>query len=366
VPRISLENTTVKSLPLPEIGTVDYWDEKLPAFGCRVSQGGAKTFILKLHNSRRAIGRYPIISLADARTEAKRLLAEKTLGKQRPQSMNWKQAVDNFIESRRDKCRAGTVDEYKRLLDVHFPFQGQLAAVSHDEFERKLKRIGKPSERNHALAVAKTFFGWAVQHRYIIDNPTVAFSLNRTLSRSRVLSDDELKHVWKAAGEIEGSFGKIVKLAILTGQRRGEIAALDHAWIGADTVALPASITKNKREHEFPIGASSRALLPSEGKGRVFPARGKPDQPFNGWSKGKAELDKKCGVADWTLHDIRRTVATNLAALGVQLPVIERLLNHVSGSFGGIVSVYQRHSFMPEMRAAVEKWETHLLELLAG
>jgi integrase len=100
--------------------------------------------------------------------------------------------------------------------------------------------------------------------------------------------------------------------------------------------------------------------------GLLFPARGQSVRPFSGWSKRKIELDRLCGASDWTLHDIRRTVASNLAALGVALPVIERLLNHVSGSFGGIVSVYQRHSFMPEMRAAVEKWNKRVLDILAS
>ena len=97
----------------------------------------------------------------------------------------------------------------------------------------------------------------------------------------------------------------------------------------------------------------------------LFPARGRSETCFNGWSKCKATLDTLSGVADWTLHDLRRTFASNLAASGVQLPVIEKLLNHVSGSFGGIVAVYQRHNFMPEMRDAIEKWGARLNKILS-
>lgn len=367
MPKISLESTTVKSLPLPESGTVDYWDAKLPAFGCRVSQGGAKTFVLKLRNSRRAIGRYPIISLADARAEAKRLLAEKTLRKRQPQSITYERARETFIAEKEKELGAGTVGEYERLLG-RLSFQGRIGGISPEDFVRKLDRIKAPSERNHALAAAKTFFTWAYNRRYIEDDPTRGLSVRGGTSRSRVLSDDELKRVWIAAGEIGSSFGTIVRLLILSGQRRGEIASLQKLWINLEdkTITLPAEIVKNRREHTFPIGTMASSLLPlPEGTddGCLFPARGKAT-PFNGWSKAKAELDEKSGVSEWTLHDIRRTVATNLAALGVALPVIERLLNHVSGSFGGIVAVYQRHSFMPEMRAAVEKWESCLLELV--
>lgn len=83
--------------------------------------------------------------------------------------------------------------------------------------------------------------------------------------------------------------------------------------------------------------------------------RGKPSVTYNGWSKDKQVFDKSCGVSNWTPHDLRRTFASNLAALGVSLPTIEKLLNHVSGSFSGIVAVYQRHNWLPEMRDAVSK-----------
>jgi integrase len=96
----------------------------------------------------------------------------------------------------------------------------------------------------------------------------------------------------------------------------------------------------------------------------IFPARGKPSTPFNGWSKAKAQLDQLSGVHNWTLHDLRRSYATNMARLGVPLHVIERLLNHVSGSFGGIVSVYRKHQYMDEMREAVHKYENWLKNLL--
>jgi len=275
-----------------------------------------------------------------------------------------------FLEDKAQECRPGTVSEYKRLLAVHFPFHGQLAATTHADFERKLKRVDALSERNHALAAAKTFFTWAVKHRYVTENPTVAYSLVGRPSRSRVLSDDELKRVWKAAKEMGGNFGAIVELLILTGQRRGEIAALQTPWLNLDdkTITLPAEITKNKREHTFPIAALAASIVSPQVPNStiMFAARGKSGTSFNGWSKSKVALDKLSGVTGWTLHDIRRTVASNLAALGVALPVIERLLNHVSGSFGGIVSVYQCHSFMPEIRAVVEKWNNRVLDILAS
>jgi integrase len=95
----------------------------------------------------------------------------------------------------------------------------------------------------------------------------------------------------------------------------------------------------------------------------LFPARGYTDKPFMGFGASKLALDK-CGVRDFTHHDLRRTFATNMAALGVRLEVTEKLLNHVSGSLGGIVGVYQRHDFKDEMREAIAKWEAKLSALV--
>ena len=155
-----------------------------------------------------------------------------------------------------------------------------------------------------------------------------------------------------------------MRLLILTGQRRGEITQLTGAMVGKDTITLPAWLAKNSRQHTFPLGCMANAFLtprrPSDAL--FFPALGKTT-PFNGWSKCKPKLEKRCGVYDWTLHDLRRTFASGLASIGVQLPVIERLLNHISGSFGGIVGVYQHYDFFPEMQDAITLWEEHIHKL---
>jgi len=95
----------------------------------------------------------------------------------------------------------------------------------------------------------------------------------------------------------------------------------------------------------------------------LFPARGR-DTPFNGWSKAKAALDKLAGVADWTLHDLRRTFATNMAQLGTPPHVVEKLLNHRTGTISGVAAIYNRYQFMDEMRQAIEKYDHHLAKLL--
>jgi integrase len=187
--------------------------------------------------------------------------------------------------------------------------------------------------------------------------------------------------VYRAALKNEDPFSHIVSLLILTGQRRGEIGALRRQWVNAKelTITLPDFITKNGLEHTFPYEHGVAAVLkrvPEQGD-YLFPAsrahvRGKPTTTFNGWPKYKEEFNKRCGVSGWTLHDLRRTFATNLAALRVPPHIIERLLNHKFGSIqnqtdgtvSAVAEVYNRYAYMDEMREAVSKWESHLTSLL--
>jgi len=172
-----------------------------------------------------------------------------------------------------------------------------------------------------------------------------------------------LKSVLSVARSASSDFHNIVELLVLTGQRRGEIAALRVEWIDFKkrTITLPPSITKNKRQHTFPLGKTAETPLKRGAKESVlFPARGKAT-PFNGWSKAKPAFDRGCPIEPWTLHDLRRTFATNLAPLAVPVHITEKLLNHVSGTTGGIVAVYQRPAYLDEMRAAVAAWEKHLV-----
>ena len=135
---------------------------------------------------------------------------------------------------------------------------------------------------------------------------------------------------------------------------------------------LPRERTKNAEPHALPVVSGMKALLADvprfEGSDFVFTTNGRT--PISGFSKAKINLDAAITglnggkpVPPWRLHDIRRTFATNMAKLGVSLPVVEKLLNHVSGSFGGVAGIYQRHDFADEKRNALERWSRYVLEL---
>lgn len=214
-----------------------------------------------------------------------------------------------------------------------------------------------------------TFLRFCARRNYISFNPIADLEKPPLpAARERILSDDELRAVWTAAQRTNGHFGIIVKLLILTGQRRSEIANLRAEWLNENSCTIPASHTKNKRAHTFPIGGMTSAIigpLLSE-MSFLFLARGGPGKSFNGWSKAKAQLDKLAQIGPWTLHDLRRTYATNLQRLGIKLEVIEALLNHISGTRAGIVGVYQRHAYEAEMREAVMTYEAWFARNING
>jgi integrase len=153
-----------------------------------------------------------------------------------------------------------------------------------------------------------------------------------------------------------------VRLLILMGQRRGETAALQDLYYSDNqqTVTLPADVTKNGREHTFPVGPMAAEILARNVRKErpsslLFQAVGS-DNPFSGWSKCKAELDKLAPIAPWTLHDLRRTFRTTLGQLKVRPDIAERLVNHVSARTD-MEETYDLYTYLPEMREAMEKWE---------
>jgi integrase len=191
----------------------------------------------------------------------------------------------------------------------------KLSELSPHDLRKSLDRLHHtPTEQQHAFVVLRAFIRWAHRKHYCETNPMERMQAPwRYIPRERVLTGDELRAVWLAAGN--DTFGRIVKLLILTGQRVGEITKLTGTMVADDTITLPAWLAKNSREHTFPLGAIAKAIL-GETPDRdtcVFPALGKKT-PFNGHSPCKRGLDKRCHVSDWTLHDLRRTFATGLAS----------------------------------------------------
>ncbi len=369
-----LTDLSIKRLRVPVNGRVTYTDDTLPGFSVRVTASGVKTFTLMYGRNRKriTIGRYPAITLAEARAKARELVAQRTLGKEDLPTIKFEDAVPIFLASQypEHSLKPRTRAEAERVLRKHFlaPFRYELLhTIATHNVTQIVDRMRKtPSEARHAFAIIRLFFNWAEKRRYVPKSPCWGVDSPRASPpRERVLSKDEIKTVLIAARESSNTYTTIVELLLYTGQRRGEIAGLRHEWIDWEnrTITFPAAITKNKRAHTIPFRTRVEELLRrGKDKGILFPGRG-VDTPFDGWSKSKPRFDARCPLPHWTLHDLRRTFATNLAALGVPVHVTEKALNHVSGTTGGIVAVYQRHTYEREIGEAMAAWSSCLEEL---
>ena len=370
----------VRSLKPPAAGYAYVWDTALHGFGIRLSaKSGSKTFCVLIGKGRRqTIGRYgprpPDITLAEAREAARRILAEKTLGKVRPTHTAFEDARDAFLADCETRLRPITLKLYRRLLMTHFPFgRASIGDITPRQVVRALNHL-KPGEKEHAHRTGRTFFRWCVGQHIIERSPMETIARPPVgKPRERVLTADELEAVYSTAHKAKNGFQRLVCLLIHTGCRRGELTQLRWDHIGPDTITLPGEITKNKRGHTFPIGPKTQALIatfPSvDYSPYVFPSsrdhvKGRPSTVMTGYSAAKHAFDEECGVTGWTLHDLRRTFSTGLASLGVAPHVIERLINHSTGVISGVSATYNRFAYMPEMREAALKWERHLASFL--
>ena len=226
-----------------------------------------------------------------------------------------------------------------------------------------------PILANRMHAVLSKLFRYADAKGLPVTNPCTNIERNKEHARDRVLDDKELRRVWIAARELGHPFAGLVRLLILTGQRRNEIA--DLRWSEIDLkgrlLHLPAARTKNAKPHDVPLSDPAMVIIKDLPQmvdaDHVFTVKRRPITDF---SRMKERLDQASGVTDWTLHDIRRTVASGLQRLGVRLEVTEAVLNQRSGSMAGIVGVYQRHDYAAEKRDALARWADHVDALVSG
>jgi integrase len=225
---------------------------------------------------------------------------------------------------------------------------------------------------NRTLAAVSKLFNWLVARDALAFSPVTGVErLHKEEARTRILSDDELRAVWLAC-EHEGALGQAIRLLILTGARRDEVGRCDWQELDEDRRlwTLPAGRTKNAREHAIPLSLQAWTLIEARprfaGCPFVFSADGK--RPVNNWAEVKRRISARAGIAaeSWRLHDLRRTAASGMQKLGIPVPVTERALNHLSGTFRGIVGVYQQHDYADEIRIALQRWADRVDEIVGG
>jgi integrase len=364
------------------------FDAEQRGLAVRVLASGAKSYMVQYSIGRQKrrvpLGSVQAISLAKAREAARAVMGQVAMGMD--------VAADRRAKNERAKAEAirermtlsNLVAEWKRL---HLAKRRESYAA---EAPRALERAfsdwwARPAERLDKAAVVKVLdklspslhravgaygracFGWALKRGTVNANPFLGLpGFSTTKRRDRVLGDADLAKVWHAACAATAPYGSIVRVLLLTGQRREEVAGMAWEEISADRSVwtIPAERSKNDIASVVPLSMAVRDLLPkNRGKGLVFPGDG--SKTFGNWSKCKDALDTASGVTGWRIHDIRRTVATGLQRLGVRLEVTEAILNHVAGKSRGVVGIYQRHDWATEKRSALEGWAAHVMARLS-
>jgi integrase len=412
---MKLTDWTVEAARCPD-GRKDalIFDDILKGFGLRVTAGGKRIFILQYRfgaTVRRApLGQWGAeLTTAQARKKAEALrgqirdrrdpVAERRAAQvaslaaeahAKAAAARDAYTVDSLIDdwtahhlaARSASYRKRVPAELRRVLKVWRV--APAAMVGRTDAVRVLDAVkakSGPVAANRLRAEARACWGWAVKRGSLTANPWEATPrpLARETARERVLSDAELGTLYNAAGALNEPWGVLVRLLILTGQRRGEVAGMkwEEVDLDAGTWSLPSARTKNGQPHDVPLTAEAVALLQTvkRRKGAELVFEGPRKTAVSGFGKVKARLDaalaqtalktdRRC--TPWVLHDLRRTMATGLQRLGVRLEVTEAVLNHVSGSRSGIVGVYQRHGWNTEKAAALRAWAGHVLTATNG
>jgi integrase len=370
------------------------------------------------------LGPYPLIPLADKKDEKGRILVKgaRTLAGQAREAVEGGKdpAADKKAETEDGPDRdlvpvamRAFVERYAKPKNRDWTGTANLLGLRFDEEKKELiafpggpalkwatRRVqeitkhdvldlldadvdrGAPLAANRRLAHLRRFFNWLIERDVIAASPCAGVKAPTPENvRDRVLTDDEIRWFWKACEREAFPFGHLGQLLLLTGQRRSEVSDMVQSEIEDSLWTIPSERTKNAEVHtvhltEMALSVIDKRTIVANESGYLFCTNGLT--PISGFSKAKREIDEAmlkvmqeeigedAKLEPWRFHDLRRTVASGMARIGIDLPVIEKVLNHKSGSFAGIVSVYQRHGYDREKREALEAWARELKRIVTG
>jgi integrase len=380
--KLTVNATAALKLPAGKSDHIEF-DDEIPGFGLRFREGGARwVFQYKIGTQHRRItfGRYPAMKVGAAREQAAKFHAKVKLGldpagekaeNQARAAETFQACMDTYLEKRRreEHLRPTTLSEIERHLERNLkPLHGlRIDKIDRRVIATELARLASdaPVQANRTRASLVKFLNWCAGEGYIDANPAVFTNKNPEQARERVPTVVELAAIWKALPA--GDFGDILKLLMLTGQRRDEIADLEWVEVNLDNalITLPPRRTKNHRKHTVPLSNAAKLILSAREQNRplVF---GRGQGGFSGWSQSKRRLNVRLAIPPWTIHDLRRGVSTGLGDIGVQPHVVESVLNHISGTKAGVAGVYNRAAYEEEKKIALTDWAKHLMAAIEG
>ncbi len=397
--RQRLTDRLVTSKKPPDAGQLEIWDDLVRGFGIRISYGGKRTFCVMTRINgkqvRRTIGTHPMMTLAEAREGARDVLRDAAKGidaKEREKQELRQAAIETEGEKTlRDLCvdfmidhgrRLKTRDEIQRRIDTDLlPALGDVPITEIGRQDIKAlhreKAATAPVSANRLLSLIHNLFNYALDEDLVEANPANRIKPEPEPRRERTLRDSEIRDVWRGAMAVGYPYGDLVRFLLLTGQRRAEAAELTWSEIEGDGWRLPGARTKTGEGHLVTLTPLAKSILDNcpryVGCDYVFTANG--EHPMSGWGKRKMRLDAAIHAArrdddpeagelsNFTLHDLRRTVATQMQDLGVSDEAIDKVLNH---KIGGIRGRYNHSARDPEKAAALTKWARHVGAVVSG
>ena len=404
--RRALTTKTVEAIKPDPNQRLELPDPALSGLYLVVQPSGAKSWALRYRYAGKpkklTLGRWPVMGLADARaaaseaieavdhgtdpSAAKKATKAARLETQLSERDKIKTLVEKFGARHLSTLKSG--ETVKRELNRHVVAiwgERDIQTITKRDVIDLLDGIadsGRVVTANRVRAYLNKFLNWAVERDIIGQSPAMGVKpAAKEKSRDRVLTDQEIKWFWQACS-IEGQpWGHLGKMLLLTGQRLGEVVNMIDREITGDLWHLTADRTKNGRAHDVALSEAARAVLGGVERvkgqaGYVFTTNGA--SALQGYHKGRNHIAKRMAeiasheageaveIPHWTFHDLRRTAATCMARLGIPVRVTEAVLNHVSGTGGGIVGVYQRHDYADEKRNALDAWARFVGDLVDG
>jgi integrase len=378
--RKKFTDSWIKNVSPPDAGRDAYEDSDLSGLVLRVTQSGAKSFCFPYRFGKRThrltLGRYPAMSLKEAR---QKVLAAKTQlhngvdpraekhEKRQAKDLTVAKLVPEFIELYAKPNNKSWKQAEDNLRLYLLPALGDypIHQVERSDIRRILDKLGADGKRttaNRALAHLRKFFNWLVERDYLEYAPTDGLKKPYPEQRrDRVLTNEELASIWKALNHLRPAHANFVRMLLLTAQRREEVASMRYASVEDTVWRLEGDETKNKQVTLVPLSSHAQAIVSQQNNAEaiyVFSTDTEHRTHVQGYSKIKKQLDDLSGIADWTWHDIRRTVATKIAEQGADQNIIKRILNHTDNS---VTSIYNRHDYMKERRLALQAWADWLV-----
>jgi integrase len=390
---------TAVGLSLPEGKREHFeWDDDLPGFGVRLRRSGMKrtssTWVVQGRlnglTRRESLGDVRRITLDDARAAARKWFAKVELGvdpaaqrkeakaKAAATKLTLEAVAERYLDDKQDTMRASTYKAAEQYFTVHWkPLRNRpVESIKKADIASRLQELIKERGRTSAARARdylRAMFSWAMREGLCEANPVAATNdpAEGIPARDRVLSDDEVRMIWNACRDDD--FGRIIRLLLLTGCRREEIAALKWSEINLDTglLTIPGERTKNHKTLELTLPPLALEILESvprrADRDYVFGSNGRGG--FSGFSYSTIALNGRIiesegkALARWTLHDLRRTFRTGLGKLGVAPHIAELCINHVKG---GVEAIYDRHRYQREMAAALALWADHIRSIVDG